>query len=73
MKGWKIGGIIAFSIVTLIYGLLLYETSINQSMESVFNLLKTYPVMVLIFVPVGIVLGLIVSAVRALGGSQKKK
>ena len=40
MKGWKIGGIVSFSIITLVYGAILYDLSLKQSMSSVFELLK---------------------------------
>ena len=73
MKGWKIGGIVSFGIVSLIYGAILYNASINQQMDIVKLLLKTYPVIVLIFVPIGIVLGLIVSAIKFFFEPKKPK
>lgn len=68
MKGWKIGALVSFGIVTLVYGVILYSLSLKQSVSSVISVLKTYPIVVLIFVPIGIVIGLIISVLRAVGG-----
>ena len=72
MKEWKWGGIVSFSLVSLIYGYLIYEISYSGSISMLFNLLKTYPVMLLIFIPIGIVSGLIIEALRFFFGNNKK-
>lgn len=71
MKGWKIGALVSFSIVTLVYGAIIYSLSLKQSVSSIFSVLKTYPIILLIFVPIGIVLGLIISVLGA--GSKPKR
>ncbi len=73
MKGWKIGGIVSFGIVSLIYGAIVYFLAKTSATAEIFSVLKTYPVIVLIFVPIGIILGLIVSALKFFFEPKKPK
>jgi hypothetical protein len=73
MNGWKIGGLASFSLVTVIYGIIVYSLSLNQSVSSIFSVLKTYPIIVLIFVPIGIVIGLIVDALRGFDKPKRRR
>lgn len=73
MERWKIGGIVSFSIVTLIYGVIVYSLSLEQSASSIFSVLKTYPIIILIFVPIGIVIGLILDALGSFNKPKRRR
>ena len=73
MNGWKIGGLISFGLVTVVYGIIVYFLSLEQSASSIFSVLKTYPIILLIFVPVGIVIGLIVDALRGFDKPKRRR
>lgn len=69
MEGWKIGSLASFGLVSIIYGaIILYKISTDKASSAMFvlQLLKTYPIMLLIFVPVGIIAGLVFSAFKFL-------
>lgn len=65
MEGWKISSFVSFGIVSVVYGIiLLYAISTNPSLSNIFGILKTYPIMLLIFIPIGIIISLIISAFK---------
>ena len=72
MKGWKIGGIVGFSLVTLVYGIIIYVLANQGKTNTIFSVLKTYPVIILIFVPIAVIIGLIASAITFFLKPKKK-